>query len=42
MEETASQLERSGRIDPDGPGVTVNTVTPGFIATECSTASLRR
>ncbi|MBS1877895.1 MAG: 3-oxoacyl-ACP reductase FabG [Actinobacteria bacterium] len=32
--ESASQLERSGRRDPDGPGVTVNTVTPGFIATE--------
>jgi NAD(P)-dependent dehydrogenase (short-subunit alcohol dehydrogenase family) len=32
--EAASQLERSGRRDPDGPGVTVNTVTPGFIATE--------
>lgn len=32
--ETASQLQRSGRRDPDGPGVTVNTVSPGFIATE--------
>jgi NAD(P)-dependent dehydrogenase (short-subunit alcohol dehydrogenase family) len=30
--EAAFQLQRAGKLD--GPGVTVNTVTPGFIATE--------
>jgi NAD(P)-dependent dehydrogenase (short-subunit alcohol dehydrogenase family) len=32
--EAAFQLARSGRADQEGPGVTVNAVAPGFIATE--------
>ena len=32
--EVAFMLERSGKLTDDGPAVTVNTVTPGFIATE--------
>ncbi|MER7838776.1 3-oxoacyl-ACP reductase FabG [Streptomyces sp. NPDC096040] len=32
--EAAFQLAKSGRQDPYGPGVTVNAVTPGFIATD--------
>jgi NAD(P)-dependent dehydrogenase (short-subunit alcohol dehydrogenase family) len=32
--EAASQLQRSGKLEEDGIGVTVNTVAPGFIATE--------
>jgi NAD(P)-dependent dehydrogenase (short-subunit alcohol dehydrogenase family) len=32
--EAAFQLARSGRADEHGPGVTVNAVAPGFIATE--------
>jgi len=32
--EVAFQLERAGRLSDEGPGVTVNTVTPGFIATD--------
>jgi NAD(P)-dependent dehydrogenase (short-subunit alcohol dehydrogenase family) len=31
--EAAFQLQRSGRLD-GGPGITVNAVTPGFIATD--------
>ena len=32
--EAAFQLKRAGKLDPDGVGLTVNTVAPGFIATE--------
>ncbi|MGW3209024.1 3-oxoacyl-ACP reductase FabG [Streptomyces sp. NPDC001135] len=32
--EAAFQLAKTGRQDPYGPGITVNAVTPGFIATE--------
>lgn len=32
--EAASALQRAGKLDEDGIGVTVNTVAPGFIATE--------
>jgi acetoacetyl-CoA reductase/3-oxoacyl-[acyl-carrier protein] reductase len=32
--EAAFQLQRSGKLDPHGPNVTVNCVAPGFIATE--------
>ncbi|MEU6773237.1 3-oxoacyl-ACP reductase FabG [Streptomyces sp. NPDC046759] len=32
--EAAFQLAKAGRQDPYGPGITVNAVTPGFIATE--------
>jgi NAD(P)-dependent dehydrogenase (short-subunit alcohol dehydrogenase family) len=32
--EAAHQLKRAGRLEEDGIGVTVNTVAPGFIATE--------
>jgi acetoacetyl-CoA reductase/3-oxoacyl-[acyl-carrier protein] reductase len=32
--EAASHLQRSGKADPDGIGVTVNAVAPGFIETE--------
>lgn len=32
--ETAFILERAGRREVDGVGITVNTVTPGFVATE--------
>ena len=32
--EAAFQLARAGKNTPDGIGLTVNTVTPGFIATE--------
>jgi NAD(P)-dependent dehydrogenase (short-subunit alcohol dehydrogenase family) len=32
--EAAFQLQRSGKLDPDGVGLTVNTVAPGYIATE--------
>ena len=32
--EAAVQLGRAGKIEDDGIGVTVNTVAPGFIATE--------
>jgi NAD(P)-dependent dehydrogenase (short-subunit alcohol dehydrogenase family) len=32
--EAAFQLARAGRADEHGPGVTVNAVAPGFIATE--------
>ena len=32
--EAAYQLKRAGKLDDDGVGVTVNTVAPGFIATE--------
>ena len=32
--EVAFMLERAGTLSEDGPGLTVNTVTPGFIATE--------
>ncbi len=32
--EAAFQLQRAGKLDEDGIGVTVNTVAPGFIATE--------
>ena len=32
--EVAFMLERSGKLTDDGLAVTVNTVTPGFIATE--------
>ena len=32
--EAAFQLQRSGTADPDGVGLTVNTVAPGYIATE--------
>ena len=32
--EAAFQLERSGKREDDGIGITVNTVAPGFIATE--------
>src|ERR1700757_990113 len=36
--EAAFQLTRAGKNTPDGIGLTVNTVTPGFIATEMVTA----
>ncbi len=32
--ETTFILERAGKTDQDGVGLTVNTVTPGFVATE--------
>ena len=32
--EAAFQLKRAGKLTEDGIGVTVNTVAPGFIATE--------
>ncbi|UYP20146.1 3-oxoacyl-ACP reductase FabG [Rhodococcus sp. Z13] len=32
--EAAFHLARNGKLDPNGIGVTVNTVTPGFVATE--------
>ena len=32
--EACFQLQKSGKLDDDGIGITVNTVTPGFIATE--------
>jgi Dehydrogenases with different specificities (related to short-chain alcohol dehydrogenases) len=32
--EAAFILERAGRREVDGIGITVNTVTPGFVATE--------
>jgi acetoacetyl-CoA reductase/3-oxoacyl-[acyl-carrier protein] reductase len=32
--ETAFALQKSGKADPDGPGLTVNAVAPGFIETE--------
>lgn len=32
--EAAYQLRKAGKLDQDGPGITVNTVAPGFIATE--------
>ena len=32
--EAAYQLKRAGKLDDDGVGLTVNTVAPGFIATE--------
>jgi 3-oxoacyl-[acyl-carrier protein] reductase len=32
--EVAFMLERAGKLTDDGLAVTVNTVTPGFIATE--------
>jgi acetoacetyl-CoA reductase/3-oxoacyl-[acyl-carrier protein] reductase len=32
--EAAFQLKRAGKLDPDGVGLTVNAVAPGFIATE--------
>jgi acetoacetyl-CoA reductase/3-oxoacyl-[acyl-carrier protein] reductase len=32
--EAAFALKRDGRLDPHGPGITVNAVAPGFIETE--------
>jgi acetoacetyl-CoA reductase/3-oxoacyl-[acyl-carrier protein] reductase len=32
--EAAFQLARDGRLDEEGPGLTVNTVAPGYVATE--------
>src|SRR6476620_7681278 len=32
--EAAFQLQRAGKLEQDGIGITVNTVAPGFIATE--------
>ena len=32
--EVASNLQKSGKADPDGIGLTINTVAPGFIETE--------
>ncbi len=32
--EAAFQLKRAGKLEEDGVGITVNTVAPGFIATE--------
>ncbi len=32
--ETAYNLKKTGRLDPNGVGLTVNAVTPGFIETE--------
>jgi acetoacetyl-CoA reductase/3-oxoacyl-[acyl-carrier protein] reductase len=32
--EAAFALKRAGRLTPDGPGITVNAVAPGFIETE--------
>jgi NAD(P)-dependent dehydrogenase (short-subunit alcohol dehydrogenase family) len=32
--EAAFILDRAGRLEDDGVGITVNTVTPGFVATE--------
>jgi acetoacetyl-CoA reductase/3-oxoacyl-[acyl-carrier protein] reductase len=32
--EAARELKKADKLDDDGPGVTVNTVAPGFIATE--------
>jgi acetoacetyl-CoA reductase/3-oxoacyl-[acyl-carrier protein] reductase len=32
--EAAHQLDKAGKLDDDGIGVTINTVAPGFVATE--------
>ena len=32
--EAAHALNKAGKLDDDGPGVTINTVAPGFVATE--------
>ncbi len=32
--EAAHGLKKAGKADEEGPGVTINTVAPGFIATE--------
>jgi acetoacetyl-CoA reductase/3-oxoacyl-[acyl-carrier protein] reductase len=32
--EAARELKKAGKVDDEGPGVTVNTVAPGFIETE--------
>jgi len=32
--EAAFQLARAGKLEEDGVGITVNTVAPGFVATE--------
>jgi NAD(P)-dependent dehydrogenase (short-subunit alcohol dehydrogenase family) len=32
--EAAFQLQRNGKLDPEGVGLTVNTVAPGYISTE--------
>jgi NAD(P)-dependent dehydrogenase (short-subunit alcohol dehydrogenase family) len=32
--EAAFQLARAGKLEDDGVGITVNTVAPGYIATE--------
>jgi acetoacetyl-CoA reductase/3-oxoacyl-[acyl-carrier protein] reductase len=32
--EAAFALQRSGKLDPEGIGITVNTVAPGYIETE--------
>ena len=32
--EAAFQLNKAGKLDDDGIGITVNTVAPGYIATE--------
>ncbi len=32
--EAAHGLKKAGKVDDEGPGVTINTVAPGFIATE--------
>ncbi len=32
--ETAFMLDRAGKLTGGGPGLTINTITPGFIATE--------
>ena len=32
--EAAFMLQKTGKLDPDGIGITVNTVTPGFVATD--------
>ncbi len=32
--EAAHALKKAGKLDDDGPGVTINTVAPGFVATE--------
>jgi acetoacetyl-CoA reductase/3-oxoacyl-[acyl-carrier protein] reductase len=36
--EAAYQLAKAGKNDPDGIGLTVNTVTPGFISTDMTAA----